>query len=307
MKTTKLLLVIALAAAMLSSCALPPAVGEAEPLQEAGQTQTLSLADGVRVVAERGCAYRRCGVASRPGIKLEEGRLVLVKNKDGQVVDLWAGPARAQIVGTTILAQKRGSLLCLINVEGRTRVNWGNRVGEYRMLNAGEMLVMDEGQQTLPGPLLVNLSQLITKDELLSKKFLNSDKMALIEAAVTRQGAELAAGRLQVRSTVDGADPLRSVQGQASQRSGEAVSIRINTLASATLSGTGGTVTGLNGTTTVGGVTSTTGGVIQGTTGAVQGVTGTVGGVVSSGTSGVGNIVIGVTGAVSQVLGGLGR
>ena len=343
MKTARMLIRMTLASALLSSgCKLPaPTARSGETLHVASGTESVAVAGSARAVVGGGSAYWTYANAVSPGVVLEQGKLLLVKNKDGEVCDIVAGPARARLLGTTVLVEKRGSLLRVINVEGRTRVNWGNRLGEYRMLRAGEMLLVDEKAKTLPVPVLVDLARLVGREELLSGKFLGSEKLALIDIETKEQAARLVAGRLQQRGSFyastlqsiqgqaegDGINPkerytantLQSIQGQAAQRNARAIDTRINTLAGA-LSGGSGTqgavraLAGLSGAAvqgvqgTVQGVQSTVQGGVQGTVqgvqGAVQGVQGAVQGVQGT-VQGVQGTVQGATGAVGGVVGGL--
>lgn len=249
--SSRLILGVLPLAALLASCAAPTPPPSAGAFQTARQKQVIDLHPGVQAFVSKDTSFSTSRGREFQSIHLGEGRLVLQKHKDGTVCDIIAGPARTRLVGTTVLAEKRGNVLRLISVEGRARVNWGNRAGEYRMLNTGEMLMVDESRQTLPNPVLVNLGRLLSREELLAPNFLSSEKLALIETAAKEQADRIAAGRLQVLNPAFAAvgSPETLLNGDAG-RSTRAVTTQVNVLTSQTLSTVGGVVGG-----TVGGVT----------------------------------------------------
>ncbi|MGV3664008.1 MAG: hypothetical protein ACO1TE_27800 [Prosthecobacter sp.] len=255
-----LLLVVLPFAALLTSCSSPSASQAGrDDFCAAKRQEVVQLNPGAQAFVSKDTSFAASGGEGRASIHLREGKLVVQKQKDGEVCDIVAGPATARLVGTTVLAEKRGSILRLITVEGRTRVNWGNRAGEYRMLNTGEMLMVDESRQTLPNPVLVNLGKLLSREELLAPNFLSSEKLALIEAAAAVQADRIASGRLQVVS------PAFSTAGSPETllnadvgKTARAVTTQVNVISSQTLSTAGGAVEGVTQA-----VTQTLGGLLN--------------------------------------------
>ncbi len=246
--------------ALLSSCQSPalPRVSQGG-FHAAKKSEVVQINHSAQAFVSKDTSFATSGGEVSSSIILNEGKLVVQKQKDGAVCDIVAGPARARLVGTTVLAEKRGSVLRIITVEGRTRVNWGNRAGEYRMLNTGEMLMVDESKQTLPNPVVVNLGKLLSREELLAPNFLSSEKLALIEGAAKVQADRIAAGRLQVVSpalAVSGGPA--AVLNMDAGRTGRAVTTQVNVITSQTLSTAGGAVGGVTQA-----VTQTLGGLLN--------------------------------------------
>lgn len=236
-----LLLCLPPLAALLTSCAMPEPQADKGDFRTTQRKEVVPLNPGVQALVGENTAFRASAGKGAQAIHLREGKLVVQKQKDGETCDIVAGPARARLVGTTVLAEKRGGILRLISVEGRARVNWGNRLGEYRMLNTGEMLMVDESRQTLPGPVLVNLGKLISREELLAPGFLSSEKLALIEGAARAQADRIAAGRLQVLNPAfaTASGPAAVLTGDVGKAT-RAVTTQVNVISSQTLSTVGG-------------------------------------------------------------------
>ena len=241
--------------ALVPSCQLDsPLAASRSDFKTAADQESVKLGHSATALIGKGSSFSASPLTANaietetPAIVLREGKVVVVKQHDGEVCDIIAGPAWARLVGTTVLAEKRGSILRVIIVEGRARVNWGNRLGEYRMLTTGQMLMVDETQKTLPNPVLVNLRQLLTREELLSPGLLGSEKLARIEEATKDQAARLAAGTLVVRNPIFAAtgSPESMVNGDSSRNS-RPVTTRVNTLVSQTLGDVGTTVGGVTG------------------------------------------------------------
>lgn len=258
MSTLSLSLAMMSLAVVLTGCQLqPPLMAQREDFHSAEKKQLVKFNDGAFALVGKDTSFSKCREAENPAIILNEGKVVVVKQHDGEVCDIIAGPAWARLLGTTVLAEKRGPILRMICVEGRARVNWGNRLGEYRMLNTGEMLMVDESRQTLPDPVLVNLNQLLSREELLAPDLLGSEKLRLIELAAKEQAERLEAGRLEVRGSMLAAtgSPESLLTGD-SARIARAVDTRVNTLSSQTLGAVGGATGAVTGvvTTVLGGL-----------------------------------------------------
>ena len=235
MKTTSLSTALVVTSLLCGSCAVPPTEHLGGPTQVAARTSEVPLSSTTKAVLHAGSSYATRTNTATPAIDLKEGSLLLVKNKDGAQCQIMAGPATVQLIGTTVLTEKHHGVLRIIDVEGKTRVNWGLRAGEYRMLEAGQMLLVDEKAETLPGPVLVDLNRLVSKEELLASGFLSSEKLALIDHEVKKQADLIARRALQHSASplLASGTTLETMQGQTAWNGSRMVDTRWDTAGSA--------------------------------------------------------------------------
>src|SRR5205823_7678124 len=131
-------------------------------------------------------------------LTLEKGSMLLQVPKGLGGAKIHTAAVTAAITGTTIMMEySPGQYLKVLVLEGSLRLSRNGPFGDSLVLRPGKMVIMRPGAKTIPGPIDVDLAQIIRTSALVNfpgKNILPS--MPLIQAAITDQARELKQGTL---------------------------------------------------------------------------------------------------------------
>ena len=154
-------------------------------------------------------------------LDLDEGVMFLQVPKQMGGAKIRTGAVTAAVTGTTVVLErlplKQGGLK-LIVIEGVVELFRNDKPGEFRSINAGEMLMMDLSSSGIPATKEVDLKQMLKSGNKFFQGVEGTPNSAQVNNAVSHQQSQIASGVLKkLGLVIPGRGNVAAVANNSSQ------------------------------------------------------------------------------------------